>query len=292
LAGTTGARSDAGRRLRACVLLAGHVGTTPLLKRIKRGVLDLPIDDRGSTLLDHWLGHTGGLAELLDRERLHMRVLDSHNGSYPAVPRPGVAFERDPVAYRGTGGIMRDATAQYDPDDLVLFAAAGQYLTQPLLNLWPLLSGRDADVTLITHRDGTPSGLCLVRCGALRELPAAGFVDFKEQGLSIIGRHHSVVVVDLERASSIPIRTHQQYLHALRVHHEGSVERDLSPFDERWKPVFSVVEQGARVGARARVHNSVVLRGGVLEPSAIAVRSVICDGGQVDKRGFAVDAVI
>jgi ADP-glucose pyrophosphorylase len=51
------------------------------------------------------------------------------------------------------------------------------------------------------------------------------------------------------------------------------------PFAETWKPVFSIVEAGARVDQGAVLQDSVVLEGGRVEKGAAVVRSVVCSGG-------------
>src|SRR5690606_20299334 len=97
---------------------------------------------------------------------------------------------RDPVEYRGIGGVLRDLAGDYHRDDYILVANAAQLLLSPLSELATLLAESDADgpadVSLISHRDGTPSGLMLIRCGSLWCIPQVGYVDMKEQALPMI----------------------------------------------------------------------------------------------------------
>jgi NDP-sugar pyrophosphorylase family protein len=131
----------------------------------------------------------------------------------------------------------------------------------------------------------------LVRCGVLGRVAKAGFVDMKEQGLPQIAKEHRVEVVDLERPSGMPIRTTADYVNALRRYHRraagGAGGELVDPWAEDWAPTFSIVEEGAMVGAGARVHDSVVLKGARVETGAAVVRSVVCPGA-VAGRGVLV----
>ena len=72
--------------------------------------------------------------------------------------------ERDLSEYRGTGGVLRDLAADYDDDDLILVCNAAQILLDPLAAIATALDRKIGDVTLVSHNDGTPSGVQLVAC--------------------------------------------------------------------------------------------------------------------------------
>jgi hypothetical protein len=57
---------------------------------------------------------------------------------------------------------LRDLAQKYQPDDLILVANASQILLDPLAVLATTMDQRRGDVSLISHRDGTPSGIMLV----------------------------------------------------------------------------------------------------------------------------------
>lgn len=204
-----------------------------------------------------------------------------------------MSVERDPLDFRGTGGVLKDLSKGYGPDDYILVANAHQLLLQDLTRLAMTVADKGGDVTVTSHRDGSVSSLMLVRCGVLARVAEAGFVDMKEQGLPQIAKHHGVEVVDLDRPSGMPIRTTADYINSLRRHHRrvagaggaGSVvdEAVASPWAEDWAPTFSIVEEGALVGAGARVHDSVVLKGARVETGAVVVRSVVCPGAVVGR---------
>lgn len=284
-------------RVQAVILLAGSVRATRLREAIQRSMLDLPVGD-GNTLLQYWQMQTSALARAVGLRRLEVRVMVDREASEPAATpaQEGVilSVERDPLNFRGTGGVLKDLSKGYGPDDYILVANAHQLLLQDLTLLAMKVAARDGDVTVTTHHDGSVSSLMLVRCGVLARIAEAGFVDMKEQGLPLIARHHRVEVVDLKRPSGMPIRTTTDYIGALRRHHRlatGS-EETVNPWAEDWAPTFSIVEEGAMVGAGARVHDSVVLKGARVETGAVVVRSVVCPGAVVGKGVLVAEDLI
>ena len=64
------------------------------------------------------------------------------------------------------------------------------------------------------------------------------------------------------------------------------------PFAEEWKSTFSIIEPGAQADPTARIHDSVVLRGGRVEAGATLVHSVVCVGGVVRRKQMVTDRVI
>ena len=57
-------------------------------------------------------------------------------------------------------------------------------------------------------------------------------------------------------------------------------------------PSFAMAEPGAQVDPKARVHDSVILDGGIVESGAVVVRSLVCAGGVVRKDHKTVDQII
>jgi N-acetylglucosaminyldiphosphoundecaprenol N-acetyl-beta-D-mannosaminyltransferase len=289
------------QKLRALVLLGGSIRPTPLSASIGRSVLDLPLDDAGS-VLNHWLSHAADLARYAGLERLPVRVMVNRASAEPGSVAPRFAgsyrVERDLSEYRGTGGVLRDlaVAAEYDDDDLILVANAQQVLIDPLVAIAAALNKKQADVGLVSHDDGTPSGVYLVRCRALRLIPTVGYVDMKEQALPAIAGQHAVAVVHRRRPTGLPVRSLADYLQALRHYHRrrlGHARPTLSdPLAEDWLPAFAIVEDASTVDPRSHVHDSVVLRGGVVEPGAIVVRSLVCPGGVVRRDRSAVDQFV
>jgi len=284
-------------RLRAMVLLGGSVRANVLSASTLRSVLDLPLDEKGS-LLNHWLGHATELARWGTLPQLPVRVMVNQNAPEPtsAAPRYFGTFrvERDLSDYRGTGGVLRDLAVDYDDEDVILVANAAQVLLDPLPNITTALERKGGDIAVISHEDGTPSGIMLVTCKTLRLIPPRGFVDMKEQALPLIAGKFDVRVMQRRRPTGLPVRSLQDYIQALRYHHRRKSGRVAAtdPLAEDWSPTFSLVEPGASVDHSARVHDSVVLRGARVEPGAVLVRSVVCPDATVGRDRTAVDQLV
>ncbi len=295
------ARSSTGmgllRRLRAVVLLGGSVRPGRFAQSIRRPLFELPLDTSGS-ILDRWLQETATLSQAVGAGPLAIRVMIDRETPPSARPSQSAAsvslsIEPDPQDLRGTGGVLRDVSQDYDNDDLLLVSSAAQVLLTDLVILAESLAHAGGDISLVSHQDGTPGGLMLLRCGAMRGVPASGFIDMKEQALPAIARSRRVMVVHRQRASSLTVRTLDRYIMALRRHHQGlaGVADGGDPFAEEWAPVFSLVEAGASVAADVRLHDSVVLRDARVESEAVLVQAVACPGAVVRRRTTLVNAL-
>jgi hypothetical protein len=134
----------------------------------------------------------------------------------------------------------------------------------------------------------------LVSCKTLRLIPTSGYVDMKEQALPSIAARYEVTVMHRRRPTGLPVRSLADYTMALRHYHRRRMGKPAvsDPLAEDWLPAFAIVEDGARVDPRAHVHDSVVLKGGIVEAGAVVVRSVVCPGGVVRKDRTAVDQFV
>jgi NDP-sugar pyrophosphorylase family protein len=275
-------------------------------------VLDLPLDENGSVLTG-WLDQAAELARAVGIDKLPVRVMVNHKSPEPASADPrhygSFRVERDLSEYRGTGGVLRDLANDYADDDLIVVANAAQVLLDPLPAIVSALERAGGDVTVISHEDGTPSGIMLVACKTLRLIAEAGYVDMKEQALPQIAAQFDVRVVSRRRPTGMPIRTLEDYIHALRFHHRryaagrgapangasaggATASSATDPLAEDWNPLFSLIEPGATVDPSARIHDSVVLEGGVVEAGAVLVRSVVCPGGVLRRDKTAMEMFI
>jgi hypothetical protein len=294
-------------RLRCAILLGGTVRSSPFGAAIKRSLLDLPIDDGGGgqTLLGHWGQEFSRLAASLGLPRIVVRVVIGRNCFAPQtlVAAQGVQLgvERDPVEFRGTGGVLRDLAEVYDDDDLLLVAVANQLSAEPLVSrvrrFWIGDAGggergsNACDAALLAGPNMEPTGLFLLRCGCLRDIAASGFVDLKEQAMPAIARNHSVLVVRGD-SGSYSIRRWSEYLVALRHRHRSADESDQWAYQEQWQPRFSVIENGAAVDPTAGVHDSVVLAGGRVDAHCTLVRTLVAPGGVVAHGQTVVDRLV
>lgn len=284
---------------RALVLLAGSVRPNSFGRAIQRSMFELPVENT-STILDLWRREAQALASASGQGPLAVRVV--LNSAIPAplmLPEKGeyplahVQFERDPVDFRGTGGVLRDLAASYSDDDCLLVANAAQVLLDPLTELVRRMAALESDVSLISDEEGTPAGLMLLRCGALRQVPEKGFIDMKEQALPRIAADHVVSVLPRPHPAGLLVRTLPEYIRALRCHHSGGRELEAAdPFAEEYQSAFSIVEPGASVHPSAHLHDSVILKGALIEADAVVVRSIICAGAVVRRGKAAVDSAI
>lgn len=284
-------------RLRAMVLLGGSVRSSALSDACGRSLLDLPLDSNGS-IFNHWLAQAADLARHAGIEKLPVRVLVNRNAPEPSSAAPAYyghfKVERDLSEYRGTGGVLRDLAADYADDDLVLICNAAQILLDPLVAIATALDKKTGDFTIVSHNDGSPSGVMLASCKTLRLIPETGFVDLKEQALAQIAKTYDVTVLHCRRPTGLPVRTMPDYVGAMRAYHhrQAGTRQSSDPLSEDWMPAFAIVEGGAVVDPRAHVHDAIVLKGAVVEAGAVVVRSIICPGGVVKKDRHAVDQMV
>ena len=299
--GSSPPRADVGgalARLRAVVLLAGSVRPNALRRAVGRFLLELPLDAERS-IMDLWHEQLTDMADRLALPQVPVRVVvdrttiaPQHN---PWNGRCAVRFEKDPLDYRGTGGLLRDLATQYDPDDYLLIANAAQILLEPMASIAESLAEQGAGLALACREDGSPTGIMLVRCGCLLSIPQVGFVDLNEQALPAIAREHDVRVSRGSRMGGLPIRTLSDYLAALRQYRRYSGQKAGSfpdPFDEDWQATFGIIESGAQVDPSAVVHDSVVLSGGRVEAGGLLVRALVCPGGVVAEGSSAIDCLV
>ena len=139
----------------------------------------------------------------------------------------------------------------------------------------------ESDVSFVAHEDGTPSGLMLIRCEALRMISAKTYVDMKEQALPVIAQRFKVTHIDHRRSTGMPLRSHQDYLAGLRWWHfnrllqsgtHADVLRRTDFSRPNYSSSFSIIEPGAIVAPGACLHDCVVLRGAHIGSGAVAVR--------------------
>jgi mannose-1-phosphate guanylyltransferase len=280
--------------LKAMVLLGGSVRAAAFGSAIGRLVFQLPLDST-STILDSWERASADLAPLAEQVvPLRVMIDKAAPAPLPITRAAAIEIERDPFDFRGTGGVLRDLALQYATDDYLLVANAAQILCEPLADTASALASMGGDVSIVSHLDGTPSGLMLVRCGALSSIPAEGFVDMKEQALPAIAKDHRVTVLHRQHPTALPVRTLSDYIQALRNHHQrrAGISAPASPFAESCESIFSIIEDGASVNSSAKLHDSVALRGGRVEAGAVAVQSVICPGGVVVRNEVKIDSLI
>lgn len=274
-AAQSGRVMGAGGAISQMLLFAGAVRATPLLRAARRNVLDLPLTAE-QTLGQRWAELLEAACESRD-ERIGLGVLIDRNSPKPAsLASAEATLEPDDVAFLGTGGVLRAAAK--GREGLMLVATGGSLLTQPLAAVIDRLLALEADVALLAEHDGTPTGVMLVRASVLREMPGAGYMDFKEQCLPKIAERHRVRVAFADAGSRVclPVRDREQYLEALDWMHGG-------------RP-FVISERGSEVSASARLRSAVVLSGARVGRDAIVARSVLGPDASVGAGQVVADA--
>ena len=240
-------------------------------------------------LMDLWREEIGGLWEHFDLGRRRVRVLIDGASLPPVAPFATAAgcdviVRRDAGAYRGTGGVLKDACRGIAGDHYVLVMHAGQLMSERLALLVERLMDCGADLSFPVEPSGGAGGVFLIRAGCLSTLPDVGFVDFKEQAIPMIAKRHKVRVAELDSASSLPIRSLQDYLQAVRhwqVRQGGNSGNGIA-----------VVEKGAHVDESARLHDSVVLAGGRVGGGAILAESLVTSTGVVGQGRRVVHGLV
>ena len=284
--------------LRAVVLLAGAVRPGKMLKQSGRSVLDLPVG-ANRLVMDCWREQWLTFAETLGIDLLSVRVLTSQGSCLePKIERYGrveITIEQESKSVRGTAGLVSDVARDYEDSDQILVSHAGQLLFEPLTRLARGLAATNSDVAIAVEQQGLPSGMMLVRCGAMRGICPVGYVDFNEQALPELAKDHRVRAARFESATSMSVRTLAGYIGALRAYHRrasGGTDAKDGAFAEGWRPTFGIAEPGSSVASGAVLHDAVALRGSRVESGAVLVRSVVCAGAVVPAGAHVVDQVV
>ncbi len=285
------------KRLKAIILLGGKVRQSSFGASLNRSVLDLPLDDSG-TILNHWVTQSNELAKRFGLDGLIVRVMVDQKGHEPTSIPPQFAHmvrvERDRSSFRGTGGLIADIAADYADDDLILVANASQVLLDPLSAIAQTLDHKTGDFTLISHRDGTASGIMLLACKTVRSINPVGYIDLKEQALPSIAKLHDVRVVHCRQPTGLPLFSLADYISALQQHHRRRSSRRArtNPLGEEFGKHFAIVEPGANVAPDAYLHDAVVLSGATVESGASAIRSLVLPGASLRRTRQISDALV
>lgn len=287
--------------VRAVILLAGQVGRSALADGAGRSILDLPVGT-GRRLIDLWAAQLEDCAKEHGFDRIEVSISVDRGGRMPdlitrdASSRVEFAVMRDPTEYRGTAGVVSDLTRGYEGAARVFVAAAHQLMREPLARVVRDLAQYDEAVSIVPHKGGELAGAFLLRSARLHDVAEVGFVDLKEQAIPGARGHGPLHAVHREPGASLPIRTLEEYIDALRALHAvapAAGDRPVSdPFAETWEPAFSIVEPGAQVGDGAFLQDSVVLAGAEVGRGAILARSLVCGGAVVPAGACIVDRIV
>lgn len=274
-----------------CVILAGGLSASPLVKASGYSVLDFQVTPR-RTLLEQWL-HCFELARPFVGPRSEV-ILACSPESIPvpfAINPDRTQFEvrraLDAHGYRGPAGALRDVAIQGDPDDVILVAEAARCFEGGIGPFIDAHIRQRATVTVGTNEDGSPAGVYVIQRRALAGISERGFVDLKEQWLPrLVAEGHSVCVNQIGVYSSIPLRTRADLIRTAGQAMGWSRERELrmgafAASTRRSTAISSVIAIDSRVAAGATVVDSVICRGAVVEEGAILAHTIVCPGARV-----------
>jgi NDP-sugar pyrophosphorylase family protein len=205
-----------------------------------------------------------------------------------------VGIERDPVEFRGTGGVLRDLSQEYDDNQYLLVAHANQLLLRPMTWCVERLLETQGEVRVLAGPRQVPGGMFLFKCGCLRGISKSGYVDMKEQAIPSIAAKYRAQVVLADQMPCHSIRRWKDYLSCVRSQQANGQAQGQEDVLQRedWQPLFRLTEKGANVSASANVHDSVVLAGGQVQDGATVVRSLIGPGGVVRRGEVVVDRLV
>ena len=292
-------------QLFSAVILAGGLRPSTLRAQLGISTLCLPVT-ADEKLLDAWLRSLArtGVCEFVrivvtddaDAEQISDQLEEAGTGRQEQVV---VEVVTEPVAWRGTAGIVRDVSEDL-PDEQVVLVAEGACL--PPASLDCLLDALEPDTvaTVGIGRGEEPAGAYAFRREALEQVPKVGFFDIKEQLLPALYDHNqgaeSVVVTD----SVLRIRDRASYLQAVfsasggRPPESGAIHcsASASVSSSALLTGVCVIGAGVIVDDKAVVHNSVVLDDAVIGGGAIISRSIIGTNVEIVAGTLQIDTVV
>ncbi len=285
------------------ILLAGGLRPSPLVQDVGMSTLDMPLNPK-QRVLDHWIHCLEEAANLSQYTAQHAIVAYTAKSPQPALPTiapsriPQFRFVSDQTGLRGPAGTARDLSALLDDDAIVFLGEAARVIQCDLYAfLQDFLQSGD-DISIARNGDKSPAGIYLTRKSALSLVPEEGFLDLKEQWLNnALASGKTVRVYSLAKGDSIPLRTWDQYLEALRVTH--GVEKSLATtirFGQADRHASDnnvvVALPGAVVSPKATIIDSVLMPDCKIEEGAVVVRSFIGSGVRVQKRRSVIDRTL
>lgn len=285
-----------------CILLAGGLQPSPLAAGAGMPALRL-FPDGERSVLDNWIMRIRELSPMREANDSSIEVRILFDKSRDALEAPcergglNLVFESESAAYRGPAGVVRDVAENVAADATILIAEANRWLTSSLAPMLVAHLERNADVTIGRHSDGSPSGLYFARRSALDLVNKRGFVDLKEQWLSLLLRAGlDVFVHTFECEGAFPLRTRTDCLALARrldaAAPAPAPEPILAPANfsdhERWRAVSA----SAEIHPTARIFGSVVMPMAKVGANAVVARSVVAPGAEIHAESEIVDEIV
>jgi hypothetical protein len=280
------------------VMLAGTLRPSPLRAQLGIPLPCLPLGRRG-TVLGTWLATFESLGEVTETAIVLNSEAEAEavRASAEDGGKPVRAIA-EAAAWRGAGGLLRDASADAPPDALVVVVETS---TMPPASLAAVAAAFDAGIDGVVGVCGAdqPAGVYAFTREAIEHIPHVGYFDLKEQFLPRLFEADLVVRAISLGAPMARLRTRRAYLDAVRL----SLERDGADppqlVDARASISPSAILDGCClvqpdvvVEDGAVVHDSVILAGATIGGGAVVSRSVLGPRATVAARDRAVRTVV
>ncbi len=279
------------------IMLACGLRPAPLQQQLGVPPLRLPVGREG-TLLDWWIRTIQSTGRCREVRIVVNNVREFEFAGQDDVLRPRIIIS-EPASWRGPGGIVRDASSDLDPDDVVLVVEAS---CLPPPSLVPILDALADGATAVVGAgaDDEPAGVYGFDRRVIEQIPAVGFYDLKEQlfpALCDAGDPARLVRLG-GRVRRIRDRT--TYFRAVRASLTSGANGDSGPrcspqatiSPEAWILGCSIIEGGVVVEKGAVVHDSVVMAGAVIHRDAIVSRCVVGPGAKMLSARRVVDGIL
>ena len=276
-----------------CVLLGGGIRAAPLAIASGQSVLDLSVSP-AATVGGAWIRKIARISSI-DRSP---RIVIVHGGPTPApalADAEGVSILRDEDAFRGPAGAVRDAVGDQSDDSYVLVIEAASYMQRSMDTIFASLVSRHADVVVATNADHSPAGVYLIHRRVIELIPVIGFMDLKEQFLSLADEAgYEIVVCDLGRRAISRIRTRSDLLEASALACGRNGTNGYAREAIVSKSVYGVhcVCPGASVAEDAMILDSIIMPGARVGSAAVVARSVLFRDAVVDAGESVVERCV
>ncbi len=260
------------------IMLAGSLRPSPLRAELHEPALRMPLRSEYS-LLDAWLDALDSvdpaaqmrivITDLADIDAINALLGRSKSGARGRT----VGVIREPTAWRGTAGLVRDLVEKEPADSLVAVLEAGCLPVLPVAEALDALTP-DCSGVIAAGRDREPAGVYVLRRSALDRVATVGYSDMKEQLIPAL--HEKGMRIALVERDQPVLRIGDRRAYLKAVAHCADQGGSLNG-DSRGVRLIGpcVVERGAEVESGAVIHESVILAGAKVGAGAVVSRSVI-----------------
>lgn len=298
------------------VMLAGTILPTPFQEALGIPVLCLPIGPAGC-VLDAWvralatIPNLSGVKLVVKSPTELERVSAAIRGMKRNGAKMNIQPQREPGAWRGVAGLLRDLRDYAESDDLLLVLEAHSCPPTTLTPLIDAIKDRPDVVGVIGTSDrGEPVGASIFRSRVFDCVPAIGYCDLKEQLLPALHERGEKVIVQRLSERVQRMRDLQSYLKAVRsslkapvdIRHDqvraaaiGGMRRIAAQASVSPRAIidgFCIIEPDAVIEDGAVLHDCVVLKGAVVGGGAVVSCSVLGPTVRVKPRDQIVHDLI